>query len=555
MTTLASLAAKIAASGLDRDSYAAIAATDLDTTDDLRALLAIADSLRAVNQLMLAARCYARARVLAPHAPEIPFVQADVAQLLGETEAARAAFTALSALPEVPPGLREIARLKAACILPQVIPDEARIAADRARIAAALAVPPPTPIPDLFAGGGFTNFYLAYQGEDDRALQQALARTYLGLSPDLAFAAPHVRAPLAGRRVRLGVLSRHFFNHTIAYLNHGLIHGLDRDRFELVLIRMPAGFAPDDTARDLAAAAGQVVDLPLDLGRARTQIAALALDVLHYTDLGMDYLGYFLAFARLARVQTAGWGHPVTTGIPNIDAFLSVGAMEPEGAQDHYSEHLVRFEAAVPAVPRPPAPARMDPAAFGIDAARPVYLCSQSLFKVHPAFDRICTAVLEKDPAAILYFLGLWEPLTSHFIARLKKTLPAERIKVIPRVTSRQFPALLACADVILDIPQWSGGKTSLEALAQGIPIVHWPGRFMRGRHTLAFYRQMGFMDCVADSVEGYAGLAVRLVHDAEFRTRVRGEIAARAARLFDQPGAVREAEDIWLKMLGRTRP
>ena len=495
---------------------------------------------------MLAARCYARARVLAPHVPEIPFIQADVAQLLGETETARAAFAALSTLPKVPPQLREIARLKAACILPQVIPDEDRIAA-------ALAAPPATAIPDLFLGGGFTNFYLAYQGEDDRALQEALASTYLGLSPGLAFEAPHVRAPFAGKRVRLGLLSRHFFNHTIAYLNHGLIHGLDRERFELVLIRMPSGLAPDDTACDLAAAADLVVDLPLDLGRARAQIAGLALDVLHYPDLGMEYLGYFLAFARLAKVQTVGWGHPVTTGIGAIDAFLSVDAMEPERAEVHYSEQLVRFAAAVPAVPAPPTQARIDANAFGIDTSKPVYLCPQSLFKVHPAFDQICARILERDPAAAIYFVGLWEPLTSNFLARLRKTLPAERISVIPRVTSQQFPALLACADVILDIPQWSGGKTSLEALAQGIPIVHWPGRFMRGRHTLAFYRQMGFMDCVADSVESYAGLAVRLVHDSELRRRVRGEIAARSVRLFGQAGAVREAEDAWLRMLNRT--
>lgn len=553
MTTLASLAAKIAASGLNRDLVAAIAAADLDTTDDLQALLAIGDALRAVNQLMLAARCYARARVLAPQAPEIPFVQADVAQLLGETEAARAAFTALSMLPEVSPRLREIARLKAACILPQVIPDEDSIAGARARVAAALAAAPATTIPDLFLGGGFTNFYLAYHGEDDRALQQALARTYLGLSPGLAFAAPHVKTPFAGKRVRLGILSRHFFNHTIAYLNHGLIHGLDRERFELVLVRMPSGLAPDDISRDLAAAADLVVDLPLDLGRARAQVAGLALDVLHYPDLGMDYLGYFLAFARLAKVQTVGWGHPVTTGIGSIDAFLSVDAMEPEGAEGHYSEQLVRFAAAVPAVPAPPAQARIDANAFGIDTSKPVYLCPQSLFKVHPAFDRICARIIEKDPAAIIYFVGLWEPLTSNFLERLRKTLPAERIRVIPRVTSQQFPALLACADVILDIPRWSGGKTSLEALAQGIPIVHWPGRFMRGRHTLAFYRQMGFMDCVADSLESYANLAIRLVHDGEFRHRVRGEIATRSARLFGQAGAVREAEDAWLRMLNRT--
>ncbi len=555
MTTLASLAAAMAASGVTREALDAVAAADIESATDMHSLVEIGDSLRAVNQLALAERCYLRARMLAPEIPAITFVLGEVAQLLGRTEEARALFVEVTA-STAGAQLREVARLKAGCILPPVIPDMARIAADRARIAATLSVPPPVTVRDAFAAGGFSNFYLAYQDENDRDLQQALAHYYYTLSPMLGAEAPHVRAPQGSKRIRLGLLSRHFFNHTIAYLNHGLIHGRDRDRFELVLIRIPNGLPPDSVAQDLAGAADEVVDLPLDLMRAREMVARLKLDVLHYPDLGMDPLGYFLAFARLAKVQTVGWGHPVTTGLPTIDAFLSVDAMEPGDAAGHYTESLVRLGAAVPAVLRPPAPPPSTPPkipaqVFGIDPARPVYLCPQSLFKAHPSFDRICMLILEKDPAAVLYFLGLWEPPNSAFLSRLRAD--PDRVRLLPRVGSSQFPALLACADVILDIPAWSGGKTSLEALAQGLPIVHLPGRFMRGRHTLAFYRQMGFMDCVADGIESYADLAVRLVHDRAFRAYARGEIAGRAHRLFDQPGAVREAEDCWLKLLRRT--
>ncbi len=553
---LASIAAAMAASGVTNEAMVAIAGADIESATDMRSLVKIGDCFRAVNQLMLAERCYARARVLAPEIPAITFILGEVVELLGRTEEARALFTEVAGA-NVAAQLREIARLKAGCILPPIIPDAARIAADRARIAATVAVVPQAGAKDAFSAGGFSNFYLGYQAENDRDIQRAMVRYYLAFSPVLGAEAPHVRAPRDGKRIRLGLLSRHFFNHTIAYLNHGLIHGLDRDRFDLVLIRIPTGLPPDGVSHDLAAAADELCDLPLDFMRAREMIARLKLDVLHYPDLGMDSLGYFLAFARLARVQTVGWGHPVTTGLPTIDAFLSVDAMEPVDGADHYAEPLVRLAAPVPTVPKPPRPETIDPAAFGIDTTRPVYLCPQSLFKAHPAFDRICARILEKDPAAVVYFLALWEPLNTTFLARLRGALGAAagRVRLVPRVSSAQFPALLACADVILDIPEWSGGKTSLEALAQGIPIVHWPGRFMRGRHTLAFYRQMGFMECVADSAEDYAERAYRLVHDREHRARVRGEIAARSSRLFDQPGAVREAEDIWIKALGRTRP
>ena len=39
---------------------------------------------------------------------------------------------------------------------------------------------------------------------------------------------------------------------------------------------------------------------------------------LFYTDVGLDYESYYLAYARLAPVQCAGWGHSVTTGLPTI---------------------------------------------------------------------------------------------------------------------------------------------------------------------------------------------------------------------------------------------
>ena len=57
----------------------------------------------------------------------------------------------------------------------------------------------------------------------------------------------------------------------------------------------------------------------------------------------MDIRTYFLAFSRLARVQCVTWGHPDTTGIPNMDYFISSNLIEPKEADEHYSEKLQRL--------------------------------------------------------------------------------------------------------------------------------------------------------------------------------------------------------------------
>ena len=84
-------------------------------------------------------------------------------------------------------------------------------------------------------------------------------------------------------------------------------------------------------------------------------------------------------------------------------------------------------------------------------------------------------------------------------------------------------------ADVILDPPFFGGGNTSYEAFAMGLPIVTWPGSFMRGRVTEGCYRQMGFTELVADSLDSYVEIALRLANDDVWRERVKNEIAARS--------------------------
>ena len=59
--------------------------------------------------------------------------------------------------------------------------------------------------------------------------------------------------------------------------------------------------------------------------------------------VGMDREAFRFACFRLAPVQCASWGHADTTGLPTIDYYLSSELLEPDGAQSHYTERLVRL--------------------------------------------------------------------------------------------------------------------------------------------------------------------------------------------------------------------
>jgi predicted O-linked N-acetylglucosamine transferase (SPINDLY family) len=346
--------------------------------------------------------------------------------------------------------------------------------------------------------------------------------------------------------LKLGIVSTSLFGHTIGKFYQGIIEKLSRARFEVVVVRPPQD--ADAIGDAIGRAADRNVEIPYDLYTARDILAAEQLDLIFYPDLGMTPLTYFLAYARLAPVQCVSWGHPVTTGIPNLDYFISAKSIEPPDAQSHYSERLILFHRLPSYYVRPHHAANpFTREEFGLPADVKLYLCPQSLFKLHPDFDPTLATLLRRDPNARLLLLsGVHKHWDRLLAARFAKAFPdvVGRIIFVPRIPQKDFFRLLMMADAILDPPFFGGGNTSYEAFAMGLPIVTWPGAFMRGRVTEGCYRQMGFTALVADSLDSYVEMALRLANDARWREQMKAEIAARSAALYEDAGMVTELED-----------
>jgi predicted O-linked N-acetylglucosamine transferase (SPINDLY family) len=96
------------------------------------------------------------------------------------------------------------------------------------------------------------------------------------------------------------------------------------------------------------------------------------------------------------------------------------------------------------------------------------------------------------------------------------------------------YQATLEAADIVLDPFHFSGGNTSLEALAAGTPIVTLEGRLMRARFTAGFYKVMDMEDMIARSAADYIRLAVVLARDADQRNDAVRRIEQRRGCLFE---------------------
>lgn len=448
---------------------------------------------------------------------------------------------------------RDIMRLWMALTMPPIFLSQGQINAFRRRVErglevmsqAGLAIDDPSDLAAML-------FYLAYHGLPDRKFHDQLADLHLQACPSLGFTAPHINDPWLREdepRIKVGFISRFFFEHSIGRLMRGVIAKLDRRRFHVTLIVIP--HVEDEMTGVIAAGADRVIRAPLNLDVARRAIARERLDVIVYPEIGMDSFTYCLAFARLAPVQCVTWGHPVSPGIPNLDYFISSETLETEGNEKHYRETLFRLKTLPFYYYKPKiADKTKSRADFGLADDIHYYFFAQYLFKMPPGFDGIMADILRRDPKAEILLVRHPEKSWSNLLAaRFKESIPdvAGRIRFMPFMEHKDFLALMACVDACLDPPTFSGGNTTIEALTVGAPVVTMPGEMMRTRVCAAVCRQIGLTDCIAKTPAEYVEIAVRLGVDQEFQKRVREYILQHNHALFENSEAVREWERFFL--------
>ncbi len=389
---------------------------------------------------------------------------------------------------------------------------------------------------------GITNFHLSYHDEDNRVLNGKIARLYAKACPTLEFVAPHCKKPerRTNRKIKVGFVSRYLRNHAVGWCYHRILRHLSREKIHVSAFT----FLDDNDPvwRAIAEDVDNAVILPNGLIQARERLAREKLDVLVYTDIGMEPLTYFLAFSRLAPVQCVTNGHPDTTGIPAIDYFISSAPLEQPDASAYYSEELAALDGVLVDYDRPvrPYPLKLRDA-FGLPENATLYVCPQSLFKIHPDMDSAFAEILKRDPkASIIVFEGP-EPHWSDLLKqRWAKQFGEniERVQILKRQSLTNFLNILCVTDVLLDTWPFSGGNTAYQGLAMGVPIVTFPSRFARGRSTMALYERLEISELIAATSESYIDIALRLGTNRAWRSKLGKRIQDRCDRLFEDHAA-----------------
>jgi len=350
---------------------------------------------------------------------------------------------------------------------------------------------------------------LAYHGYNDKALLEKQGRILCdGIS---ARALPEFSRTIEkrkpGGKLRLGYLSANMKNSNGCRWAHGWLknHAEDIETFALNV-----GPIEDFVTARFRKDADHYYHLPRGVQQVAKFVKDLQLDVLIFTDIGLNGRNLQYATLRLAPTQCTAWGHSETSGLPTIDYYLSSDLMEPANAQEHYAEKLIRLPKTglcYPLITTEVATDLQRPD-FGLPEGL-VYLVPHTVPFCVPRHDHLYREINERSGRPIAFIGGHYP--SDDVIGRKRIADAGINAIWIPLQPRSKYLRLMQLCEVVLDTPSWSGGNTSIEALNYGKPVITWPGELMRGRHAFSFAQVAGVPDLIARDAADYVDLACDL--------------------------------------------
>lgn len=353
-----------------------------------------------------------------------------------------------------------------------------------------------------------------------------------GYKIDYAFS----ELPLNRKKICLGVILN-----VLAALPESLstipvFEFLDRNKFEIILYVL--GTIGHPLEQYCETRVDRLVKLPSDLSSQVQTIRADELDIVFFgrsaTDTADNYV--YLTLHRLGRIQVTYFVSPSTTGMRNMDYYISGSLMEiPQGAQEHYREQLLVLDGpgfcfSFNTEPDTPA-VKPDRKSIHVPDESVIFMSGASSFKIIPELRETWAKIIAAVPNSVLVIYPshsdqyLHNKLSSVFA---KYGIKKDRLIILKIRGRSNVKECLKLGDVYLQAYQAPGSISAIEALEVGLPTVIMDGDVMRFRMQAALLRALEIPDLIANSEETYIQLAVALGTNSELRKRKSEQIKQR---------------------------
>ena len=291
-----------------------------------------------------------------------------------------------------------------------------------------------------------------------------------------------------------------------------------------------------------------------------TDIRNDTLDVLIIPDPLTDIYTYCIGLYRIAPIQITTWGHPDTSGSPNIDYYITSELFEKNIDNIYYEKPILMKSLSfyyydllntynfnpVEMFKNIPRQDLLKDLNINIPTDAHVYGVLSTMYKVHPSFDCIINALLHYDKKAYIFFIrGVHEELFQRVVQRLNMIINNEnlnRIVIVPYQTQPySYEKIILSCDVILDTFPFGGCITSFDAFSCNKCVITLPGNKLYGRFTQGLYKKMGFTDLIAKDEDSYAELAHNIATYPPIRRSFENKIAINKHKIYEDKESIIE--------------
>jgi len=263
---------------------------------------------------------------------------------------------------------------------------------------------------------------------------------------------------------------------------------------------------------------------------------------------------------RMAPVQVAYNNEVSTSGLATIDWRITDRWVDPPGVETWNSERLWRLEAGfsswrLPADLPDPGPPPMTA------SGDPTYGVFNHLSKLSPGAIQTVAEIVGAIPGArlLLKAVQLDDPdVRRRAIALFAAAgLAEDRIETVGFVPGdRGHFAAMAKADIALDPFPFCGGKSTVDVLWMGLPVVTLRGRFPMARMGVSLLNRAGLGELVAETPTAYKEIAVGLGREpgrvAAYRDGMRRRL--KSSLLMDAAAHTRDLENAYRHFIEETR-
>lgn len=217
-----------------------------------------------------------------------------------------------------------------------------------------------------------------------------------------------------------------------------------------------------------------------------------------------------------------------STGLETMDYLLSDNVQTPAGSDVLYTEKLIRMPDDYICYDPPGYLPSIKPAPVN-DRGYITFGCFNNGSKINNIILGQWATILLQVPESRL-FLKSANFSSERFKERIFSTLESqginrERVRIESSSPHKVLLESYNEIDIALDPWPYSGGLTTCEALAMGVPVVTLPGPTFAGRHSATHLVNAGLPELVADNWEQYIDITVGLTKDLQSLNIIRSNL------------------------------